>query len=96
MPEMDSSLGWKWVEVLGVAAAGIGFVVWQMRDLKRAQEATRREREAREAEAPDEAHRVFHDLSRAGVHQAHKGPKGTEAPFDAANPSDVTSRPPAR
>ena len=93
---MDSALGWKWVEVLGVAAAGIGFVVWQMRDLKRAQYATRKEREAGEAEAADEAHRALHDPSGAGVHQAHKGPKGTEAPADTANPTDVTSRPPAR
>jgi len=96
---MDSSLGWKWVEVLGVAVAGIGFVVWQMRDLKRAQEATRKEREARESEAADDAHRALHDLSGAGVHQAHKGPNGPKAPealVDAANPTDVTSRPPAR
>ncbi len=93
---MDSALGWKWVEVLGVVAAGIGFVVWQMRDLKRAQEATRREREAGEAETADAELRALHDLSGAEVHQAHQGPKGTEAPVDTANPIDVTSRPPAR
>ena len=39
----------KLVEVLGVAAAGGLFVWWQLRDVKRAQEASRREREARES-----------------------------------------------
>ena len=39
----------KMVEVLGVAVAGGLFVWWQLRDVKRAQEASRREREAREA-----------------------------------------------
>ena len=37
------------VEVLGVAVAGGLFVWWQLRDVKRAQEASRREREALEA-----------------------------------------------
>ena len=39
----------KLVEVLAVAVAGGGFVLWQLRDVKRAQEASRRAREAREA-----------------------------------------------
>ena len=39
----------KLVEVLAVAVAGGGFVWWQLRDVKRAQEASRRAREAREA-----------------------------------------------
>jgi hypothetical protein len=43
----------KLVEVLGVGLAGGLFVWWQLRDVKRAQEATRRERLAREAQ---EAH----------------------------------------
>jgi hypothetical protein len=93
---MDSSLGWKWVEVLGVVGAGIGFVVWQMRDLKRAQEATRKEREigeAHDAEVADEAHRA---LSGAVAHKAHKGAKEPEPPVEAANSTDVTSRPPPR
>jgi uncharacterized protein HemX len=38
----------KLVEVLAVAVAGGGFVWWQLRDVKRAQEASRRAREARE------------------------------------------------
>ena len=42
----------KLVEVLGVAVAGGLFVWWQLRDVKRAQEASRREREAREATDP--------------------------------------------
>ena len=41
----------KLVEVLGVAVAGGAFVWWQLRDLKKAQETTRREREAAEASA---------------------------------------------
>jgi hypothetical protein len=40
----------KLVEVLGVGLAGGLFVWWQLRDVKRAQEATRRERLAREAQ----------------------------------------------
>ena len=39
----------KLAEVLGVAVAGGGFVWWQLRDVKRAQEASRQAREAREA-----------------------------------------------
>jgi uncharacterized protein HemX len=39
----------KLVEVLAMAVAGGGFVWWQLRDVKRAQEASRRAREAREA-----------------------------------------------
>ena len=39
----------KMVEVLGVAVAGGLFVWWQLRDVKRAQEASRREREALKA-----------------------------------------------
>ena len=38
----------KLVEVLAVAVAGGGFVWWQLRDVKRAQEASRRAREDRE------------------------------------------------
>ena len=39
----------KLVEVLAVAVAGGGFVWWQLRDVKRAQEASRRAREDRQA-----------------------------------------------
>ena len=39
----------KLVEVLAVAVAGGGFVWWQLRDVKRAQDESRRAREAREA-----------------------------------------------
>lgn len=39
----------KLVEVLGVAVAGGAFVWWQLRDVNRAQEASRRARQAREA-----------------------------------------------
>jgi hypothetical protein len=45
----------KMVEVLGVAVAGGLFVWWQLRDVKRAQEASRREREAREARERSQA-----------------------------------------
>ena len=45
----------KLVEVLAVAVAGGGFVWWQLRDVKRAQEASRREREAREARERSQA-----------------------------------------
>jgi protein-S-isoprenylcysteine O-methyltransferase Ste14 len=47
---MSSSLPWlKAVEVLVVVVAGAAFVWWQWRDVTRAQEQSRREREAREA-----------------------------------------------
>lgn len=45
----------KLVEVLAVAVAGGGFVWWQLRDVKRAQEASRRAREDLEAREALEA-----------------------------------------
>ena len=45
----------KLVEVLAVVVAGGGFVWWQLRDVKRAQEASRRAREDREAREALEA-----------------------------------------
>ncbi len=46
----DTNL-FKAVEVLILLVAGVAFVWWQLRDVRIAQERTRREREAREAEA---------------------------------------------
>jgi hypothetical protein len=40
---------YKWIEVLLLVAAGVGFYVWQRRDLRRAAEATRAERERQQA-----------------------------------------------
>jgi hypothetical protein len=49
---MSSPMPWlKAIEVLGVLGAGAAFVWWQWRDVTRAQEQSRREREAREARA---------------------------------------------
>ena len=45
----------KLVEVLGVVGAGGLFVWWQLRDVNRAQDASRREREARDACKAQEA-----------------------------------------
>jgi len=43
----------KWIEAGLLLAAGVGFGWWQLRDVKRAQEASRAEREARQAQAPE-------------------------------------------
>jgi hypothetical protein len=41
----------KIVEVVVLIAAGVGFAVWQFRDLRRAREITRQELEAQQARA---------------------------------------------
>jgi predicted negative regulator of RcsB-dependent stress response len=41
----------KWIEAGLLLAAGVGFGWWQLRDVKRAQQASRAEREAAEAKA---------------------------------------------
>jgi Flp pilus assembly protein TadD len=41
----------KIVEVLVLIGAGLGFVLWQFRDLRRAREITRQQLEAQQAEA---------------------------------------------
>jgi heme exporter protein D len=46
---MAQGLPGKWIEVVILVAAGIGFVVWQLRDTNRALERSRAERLAREA-----------------------------------------------
>lgn len=40
----------KIVEVVVLMGAGIGFVIWQFRDLRRAREVTRKQREAEKAQ----------------------------------------------
>jgi uncharacterized membrane protein YcjF (UPF0283 family) len=39
----------KIVEVVVLVLAGVGFVVWQFRDLRRSREITRKQREAEQA-----------------------------------------------
>jgi predicted negative regulator of RcsB-dependent stress response len=41
----------KWIEAGLLLAAGVGFGWWQLRDIKRAQQASRAEREATQAKA---------------------------------------------
>jgi predicted negative regulator of RcsB-dependent stress response len=41
----------KWIEAGLLLVAGVGFGWWQLRDVKRAQQASRAEREAAEAKA---------------------------------------------
>ncbi len=72
----------KLVEVLGVGVAGGLFVWWQLRDVKRAQETSRRERLAREAQA---AHHV------SDSQQAPMPPLAGQAQA-AERPSDPTNR----
>jgi hypothetical protein len=40
----------KIIEVVVLVAAGLGFVVWQFRDLRRAREVTRKQREAEQTQ----------------------------------------------
>ena len=40
----------KIVEVVVLMGAGIGFVIWQFRDLRRAREVTRKQRDAEQAQ----------------------------------------------
>jgi len=40
----------KIIEVVVLLGAGIGFVIWQFRDLRLAREATRKQREAEKAQ----------------------------------------------
>ncbi len=51
---MSEAGSYKWIEVVLLLAAGVGFAWWQLRDLKRAQEQTRRQRE-REAQQAQQA-----------------------------------------
>lgn len=46
---MNEGLSGKWIEVVILVVAGIGFAVWQLRDTNRALERSRAERLAREA-----------------------------------------------
>jgi uncharacterized membrane protein YcjF (UPF0283 family) len=41
----------KIVEVVVLVLAGVGFVVWQFRDLRRSREITRKQREAEQAQS---------------------------------------------
>jgi hypothetical protein len=50
---VSQGLSGKWIEVLILALAGVGFVVWQLRDVNRALERSRAERLAREARERD-------------------------------------------
>jgi hypothetical protein len=50
---MSEAGSYKWIEVVLLLAAGAGFAWWQFRDLKRAQEETRRQREREAKQAED-------------------------------------------
>jgi hypothetical protein len=71
----------KLVEVLGVGLAGGLFVWWQLRDVKRAQEASRRERLAREVQA---AHHVS-DPQRAPAPPSAGNAQAAERTSDPTN-----------
>ena len=66
----------KLVEVLAVAVAGGGFVWWQLRDVKRAQDASRRAREQRQAREAGEAR----EGRTAQVVQAVPSPESSPPP----------------
>jgi hypothetical protein len=72
----------KLVEVLGVGLAGGLFVWWQLRDVKRAQEATRRERLAREAQAGQHVP----DPQQAPVPPLAGSAQPAERPSDSSTP----------
>ena len=66
----------KLVEVLAVAVAGGGFVWWQLRDVKRAQDESRRAREQRQAREAGEAR----EGRTAQVVQAVPSPESSPPP----------------
>lgn len=70
---------YKWIEVLLLVAAGAGFYAWQRRDLRRAAEATRAQRER---EQTRQVQRVEHT------------PPGMPAP-SASNPPPARHEGPA-
>ncbi|MFM8769128.1 MAG: hypothetical protein ACKOD9_15665, partial [Rubrivivax sp.] len=69
----------KLVEVLGVVAAGGAFIWWQLRDVNRAQEASRREREARAARQAAEDGQTPH-AAHSLEQQANDAPQPREVP----------------
>ncbi len=52
MSEVGST---KWIEVLLLLVAGVGFYVWQMRDLRRAREASHQQAQAQAEPAASSA-----------------------------------------
>jgi hypothetical protein len=63
----------KWVEVVVLALAGIGFAVWQLREVNREMARSRAERLAREArearEATEDGKKI--DAARAAANEEH-------------------------
>ena len=62
----------KIVEVLVLVAAGILFLGWQLRDLRRAREITRKQREAQQAQAMNASTGSRHP-------DVEKGPHGNQS-----------------
>ena len=62
----------KIVEVLVLIAAGILFIGWQFRDLRRAREITRKQREAQQAQAMNASTGSRHS-------DVEKGPHGNQS-----------------
>ena len=62
----------KIVEVLVLVGAGILFVGWQFRDLRRAREITRKQREAQQAQAMNASTGPRHS-------DVEKGPHGNQS-----------------
>jgi len=62
----------KIVEVLVLVGAGILFVGWQFRDLRRAREITRKQREAKQAQAMNASTGSRHS-------DLEKGPDGNQS-----------------
>lgn len=85
---MDNLPLLKLVEVLGVAVAGGAFVWWQLRDVTRAQEASRRTREAREAREALQARDALVALDAEGTPATAQAPQTSTAP-SAPHPSNT-------
>jgi hypothetical protein len=57
----------KIIEVVVLMGAGIGFVIWQFRDLRLAREVTRKQREAEQAQKM-KLTPGFHEPPKEGEH----------------------------
>jgi hypothetical protein len=58
----------KIIEVVVLIVAGICFVSWQFRDLRRAREITRKQRETEQAQSPKDSLGAHNTLEKGGPH----------------------------
>ena len=57
----------KIVEVVVLVLAGLGFAIWQFRDLRRSREITRKQREAEQAQSMKAASESLNSAEKRGA-----------------------------